>query len=357
MIVRRWVPTLALVACTAALAGCGADTQAQSSSAAQHVDLRFGYYPNLTHGTAIVGVEKGFLAQALGSNVTLTTQTFNAGPAEVEAIFGGAIDAGYIGPNPAINAFVKSHGSLVRIVAGATSGGAGLVVRPAAGISGVASLKGKKLATPQLGNTQDVALRTWLASQGLKTDPQGGGDVSITPADNSTIVQLFKSGQIDGAWVPEPYLSRLVEEAGGSLLVDESTLWPQGQFVTAELIVTTKLLNEHPDVVRHLIEGEVTATDWTKAHPADAEQVINTALEKLSGKALSAKVLADAWTRLTFSVDPLASALQAAAKNAEDAGLLDKSTDLKGIFDLRTLNTVLRAQGRQPVSSAGLGPT
>ena len=344
----------AIAGCLTAVVGCGQSSSSPASQ--QHRELRLGYYPNLTHATAIIGVEKGFLAMALGPNLTLKTQTFNAGPAEVEAIFGGAIDAAYIGPNPVINAYVRSHGSLVRIVSGATSGGAGLVVRPGAGISDAASLKGKHLATPQLGNTQDVALRSYLAAHGMRTTVQGGGDVTITPTDNSSIVQLFKSGRIDGAWVPEPYLSTLLDNAGGKLLVDEATLWPQGQFVTAELVVTTKLLNENPEVVRGLIQGDVTATDWVNSNPQEAQQVVNSALQKLTGKPLTAKVVADAWSRLTFSEDPLAAALQRAARSAESVGLLS-NIDLKGIIDVRILNDVMRSKGRAGVSSAGLGPS
>jgi NitT/TauT family transport system substrate-binding protein len=286
--------------------------------------------------------------------VTVTTQTFNAGPAAVEAIFGGALDAAYVGPNPAINAYIKSKGALVRVVAGAASGGAALVVRPAAGIHGAADLKGKKLATPQLGNTQDVALRSYLAANGIKTTPQGGGDVSITSTDNATILQLFKQGQLDGAWVPEPWVSRMVSEAGGTVFVDEATLWPGGKFPTTELVVTTAFLQAHPTTVRHLIEGHVAAANWIKANPTDAQTVVNNALLRLTQKKLDATVLATAWQKLDFSVDPLASALAKQASAAHAAGLIG-TVDLHGIMDLTVLNSVLRAQGKPTVSSGGYG--
>ena len=208
------------------LLACGGVAQqpAQGAQEDQHVDLRLGYQPNLTHATALVAVRKGILAGDLGSSVTLRTSTFGAGPDEVEALLSNSIDAAYLGPNPAINAFLQSRGQAVRIISGATSGGAALVVRPS--ISTPADLRGRTLATPQLGNTQDVALRYWLNRNSLRTTKEGGGDVSIHPQDNAQTLQTFRQGQIDGAWVPEPWATRLVLEGGGRVLQDERDLWP-----------------------------------------------------------------------------------------------------------------------------------
>ena len=333
------------------LAACGQATQATS---AQHVELRLGYQPNLTHAAAIAGVEKGYLAKALGGNVTLSTQTFNAGPAEVEAINGGALDAAFVGPSPAVNAFSKSHGKLIRIVAGAASGGAGLVVRSDLHITDASQLKGRKLGSPQLGNTQDVAMRAWLIDHGLQIPAQGSGDVDIASADNATLLQLFKQGGIDGAWVPEPWLSRMIDEGKGTLLVDESTLWPHGSFPTTELVVTTDFLNAHPDAVRGLVAGLVDTVDWMRSYPAEAQQVVNAGLLKLTQKKLSDQVLQDAWQRLTFTDDPLASALATEAAHAHKVGLLG-SVDLHGIIDVRALDAVLQSKGEATVSSGGYG--
>lgn len=347
----RLAAALAALAGACVLAGCGQQADAQSSGP---VTLRLGYLANVTHAIPLVGVAKGFYAQALGAGVSLRTQTFNAGPAAVEAMFGGALDAAYVGPNPAINGFVTSKGSELRIVAGAASGGAALVVRPGAGISTPADLRGKKLATPQLGNTQDVALRSYLAAHGLRTTPQGGGDVSITSTDNATILQLFKQGQIDGAWMPEPWVSRMVGEAGGVVFVDEATLWPGGQFPTTELIVATSFLDAHPDVVRNLVTGHVATADWIAANPAGAQTTVNGALLQLTQKKLAAAELASAWQRLTFTVDPLAAQLARQAAAAHAAGLLD-SDDLHGIMDLTILNGILTGEGKPAVSSGGYG--
>jgi NitT/TauT family transport system substrate-binding protein len=349
-----------LVVLASILAACGASSQASggatpdSSTNSGPVDLRLGYFANLTHAPALVGVSKGYFKDALASNVRLTTQTFSAGPAEVEAIFGGALDAGFIGPSPAINAYVKSKGGAIRIVAGAASGGAALVVRPAAGIDGPADLKGKILATPQLGNTQDVALRAYLLDHGIHTDALGGGDAKIVPTDNATTLQLFQQGKVDGAWVPEPWVARLHQQAGGKVLVDERSLWPGGQFATTELVVAKPFLDKHPDTVVALISAESKAIDWIGANPVEAKAAVNDALLQLTGKALKPPVIDEAWTRLRFSVDPLASTLKKEAADAKRAGLL-ADTSLGSILDLRLLNQVLAAGGKPKVDAAGLG--
>jgi NitT/TauT family transport system substrate-binding protein len=336
-----------------ALAGCGSDSKKASQEGgavkgAEKVTLRLGYFTNVTHASALVGLEKGIFADKLGPNVTLTPSVFNAGPAAVEAIFSGAIDATYVGPNPAINAFSKSKGEAIRIISGATTGGAFLVVNPS--IAKPADLKGKKIATPQLGNTQDVALRSWLKANKLASDTQGGGDVSVVPQDNAQSLEAFKSGAIAGAWVPEPWATRMIQEGKGKVLVDEKTLWPGGQFVTTQLMVRTPFLKDHPDVVQHLLEGQVAATDFLNANPAEAKTLVNQGIAKVAGKALPQAVLDGAWPNMTFTNDPIASSLRTGADNAKAVGLLDAGTKLDGIYDLTLLNTVLKAAGKPEVN-------
>jgi NitT/TauT family transport system substrate-binding protein len=340
------LPLLAATLVPLVAAGCGAE--AAESGTAPATTVRLGYFPNVTHATAIVGVEKGIFATALGGD-TLKTQTFNAGPAAVEALLSGAIDATYIGPNPAINAFAKSNGAAIRIISGATSGGAALVVKPS--ITSAQELKGKKVASPQLGNTQDVALRNWLADQGLKTDPQGGGDVTILPQENAQTLETFKSGAIDAAWVPEPWVSRLVLEGGGTVLVDEASLWPGGRFVTTHLIVSTRFLKDHPGTVKRLLDGQVEANAFVNADPAEAQRLVNAGIEKITGKKLSDATIRAAWKNLTFTNDPVPSSLKASAEHAEAVGLLDH-VDLDGIYDLGPLNGVLKAEGEPAVKGA-----
>ena len=331
---------VALAASLTGLAACGS-----GGSANEPVTLRLGHFPNLTHATAIVGIEKGIFKQNLGANVTLETKQYNAGPAAVEALFAGAIDATYIGPNPSINAFSQSHGQAVRIVAGAASGGVFFVVKP--GITKPEDLKGKTIATPQLGNTQDVALRYWLKQKGYTTTKEGGGDVKIKPQDNAVTVDDFKAGRIDGAWVPEPTASRLVA-AGGTVLIDERDLWPDKKFVITNLLVSKTFLDEHPDVVRQLIKGSVESNKFINANPEQAQKVVSDGIEKLTGKPLDAKQTADAWKSITFLDDPLSSTLIGGAGHAEDVGLLAK-TELNGIYDLTLLNEVLKDEGQSEV--------
>ena len=273
-----------LVAMAMVLVACGSDSDDSSSSggteksessapaSTEPVTLRLGFFPNVTHGPAVVGLEGGAFENALGDNVTLEPVPFSAGPAAIEALFADAIDASFIGPNPAINGYAQSNGEALRIVSGSTSGGAFFVVKPE--ITKPADLAGKKIATPQLGNTQDVAARAWLKDEGFTTDTAGGGDVSIIPQENSITLDAFKNGEIDGAWVPEPWATRLIQEGGGTILVDEADLWPDGQYVTTHLIVATKFLDEHPDVVKQLIEGELDAIDEIEQNPEASEQLV-----------------------------------------------------------------------------------
>lgn len=329
-------------------AACGAGNATARAGAAKVV-LRLGYFSNITHATALVGVEKGIFARALGTDVRLERQIFNAGPAAVEALFSGALDATYIGPNPALNAYARSKGEAIRIVSGATSGGAFLVVKPT--VRTPADLRGKKVASPQLGNTQDVALRAWLASNGLETNQQGGGDVSVVPQDNAQTLEAFAAGDIVGAWVPEPWASRLILEGGGKVLVDERDLWPGGRYVTTHLIVRTTFLREHRDVVERLLRGQVEANDFVNERSADAKLVVADAIAAITGKRLSGTLIDRAWGSLTFTDDPIASSLLKSAAEAQRLGLLPP-VDLSGIYELSLLNGVLRSVGEREVPAA-----
>jgi NitT/TauT family transport system substrate-binding protein len=334
----------ALLPLALALAGCGQDG---SSPASEARVLRLGYFANVTHAPAIVALEQGFLSETLGPDVKLELRTFNAGPEAVEAIFSDALDIAYIGPNPAINAFAQSGGEAIRIVAGATSGGASLVVDPK--ISSPAQLKGTKLATPQRGNTQDVALRAWLRENGLSSDLEGGGDVSILPQPNAQTLETLRAGEIQGAWVPEPWASRLVLEGGGAVLVDERTLWPDGRFVTTHVMVRTAFLKQQPEIVAGFLRAHVRAVDLLNAEPARTREIVNAAIGRLTGKALPPEVIERAWAALVFTVDPIASSLRKSAEDAAAVGLLD-AVKLDGIYDLAALNAILVAAGKPAVS-------
>ncbi|MGW1098510.1 aliphatic sulfonate ABC transporter substrate-binding protein [Streptomyces sp. NPDC002455] len=314
--------------------------------------VKIGYFPNLTHATALVGIQEGLIAKELGGT-TVKPSTFNAGPSEIEALNAGSIDIGFIGPSPSINGYSKSKGQSLRIIGGSASGGVKLVVNPKK-IKTLDDLKGKKIATPQLGNTQDVAFLNWISEKGWKVDAQSGkGDVSVVRSDNKVTPDAFKSGSLDGAWLPEPTASKLVSE-GGKVLLDESKLWPDDKFVITNIIVSQKFLSEHPDVVDAVLRGTVNTNKWINANPDKAKASANSALEKLSGKALPAEVLDPAWESIQITDDPLAATLQAQADHAVKAGLLEKP-DLAGIYDLKPLNKILKAEGQPEVADAGLG--
>lgn len=339
---KRASALLAAAAAGLVVAACG--TSGASNTPAS--ELRLGYYANLTHAPALVGVKDGFFQQALGSQTTLKTNIFNAGPDAVTALLSGSIDASYVGPNPAINAFIQSHGEAVRIISGATSGGAELVVNQA--IQSPSDLKGKTLASPQLGNTQDIALRWWLKQQGFSTTSTGGGDVKVMPQDNATTLNSFRQGQIDGAWEPEPWATRLVLEGKGHVLVDERSLWPGGQFTTVMLVVRTDFLNRHPSTVQHLLEGQLKAIDFLQQNPTQAQKDANDAITGITTKGLAPGVVQAAWGNLTFTMDPIAPSLKSSADHAFQLGLL-KSENLSGIYNIVILNQVLVAQGRPQV--------
>ncbi|HSZ29993.1 MAG TPA: ABC transporter substrate-binding protein [Pseudonocardiaceae bacterium] len=351
-VIVRVLATLIVVWALVLAAGCGDSDRSIGAAPGPAPSVRLGYFANLTHAAAIIGVNRGFIAKELGTT-TLTTQIFDAGPAAVEALFSGGLDAAYVGPSPAINAFMRSDGKAIRIIAGATSGGAQLVVRQ--GITTAQDLRGTTLASPELGNTQDVALRAWLTKQGLRNSIQGGGDVTIAPTQNADTLQLVKSGKLDGAWLPEPWASRLVLEAGAKVLVDERDLWPGGQFVTTQLIVRTEFLERYPQTVEALLRGHVDAVQWATQHPAEAKTVVNDGINALTGTPLKPEVLDRAWHNLTITDDPIAASLQRSAENAVTAGVATKQADLHGIYELSILNRILAQRSLPSVSADGLG--
>ncbi len=343
---------IALIGAGAAVASSNAkDNGAVEAPTAPAAELKLGYFGNITHGPALAGVEKGIIADKLG-DTTLQTQVFTTGPATVEALNAGAIDAAYLGPNPALNSFVQSGGESIRIVAGAASGGAAFVVRP--GITSAEQLRGKTIATPQLGGTQDVALRIWLADRGLATNASGGGDVTINPTTNAQTLRLFQDGKIDGAWVAEPWTSRLVLQAGARVLVNEAGLWDNGEFSTTVLAVNKSFLEKHPQTVEALVAGHVGSVQWLNNNPDQAGKVINQALATAIGQPLEDPVIARALTELTFTADPLAATFPTLLEHGVSVGV-SKPAELTGLFELTLLNKVLKAAGEQPVTAAGLG--
>ena len=317
--------------------------------------LRIGYFPNITHAQAVIGLNDGDFQKVLGNNVTVETVKFNAGPSAIESLLADRIDATYIGPNPAINGYLLTDGKDLRVISGASSGGASFVVRNDSGIETVNDLGGKKFASPQLGNTQDVALRKYLIDNGYNTI-ENGGNVTVLPIANADILTAFLKKEIDGAWVPEPWATRLVQEAGGKVLVDEKSLWPDGKFVTANLIVRTDYLEKNPDVIKKLLEAHVDETLKINNDTAAAAKEFNTQLKKLTGQEISENVLDKAFSNLELTYDPLKLTLFKSANDAYDLGFIEKGKDrpnLSGIYDTTLLNEVLAEKGLQSIDDTG----
>lgn len=333
------------------LAGCAGNSAPPEGGGAdtgKPDTVTIGYFPNMTHAPAIVGLADGTFQEALGDDVTIKTATFNSGTEEIEALFAGGIDIGFIGPSPTVTGWQKSNGEALHVIAGTAANGASLVVNE--GIDSAADLEGKTIATPSLGNTQDVAARYWLKEQGYETDAAGGGDVKIQPQDNATALTALQTGSIDGAWVPEPWATRMIEEGGAHVLVNEPELWPDGLFVTTNVIVSSTFLEEHPQAVSDFLSGLLITLDDMAADPAAAQTTVGEQIGKITGSAPDHEQLVKAWDNVVFTADPLVSTLVAQAQHAVDLGLLEP-VDLDGLYVLDPLNALLQERGDEAVKS------
>lgn len=348
IIVRHYLQRILLLLLLSLTLQACSSTASDNSQSNGPITVHLAYFPNLTHALALVGIARGTFQHDMGLH-HLDIKTFNAGPDLINALLAGSIDIGYVGPNPAINGYITSHGGL-RIISGASSGGAMLIVRPGATIKTVQDLNGKKLADPQIGGTQDISLRHYLQEHGLKTTDQGG-TIQIIPTDNSNILNEFKQGQIDGAWVPEPWASRLVIEDRGQVFVDERDLWPNHKFVTTNVVVRTAFLDQHPDIVKEFLQADVETVQYMQSNPDAAKTLINSQLQKLTGKPLASAVIDLALKHLDVTYDPLASTLFQTANNAYTLKLLENKPDV-GIYDLNPLNAVLASKELPKVSAS-----
>gem|GEM_PF-18342 len=333
------------------IAGLSISNHAYSQGTEKKV-LRLGFFPNINHAQAVIGVGNGAFQKSLGDNIEIKRFIFNAGPSAIEALFAKQIDAAYVGPNPAINGYIVSGGKDVRIVAGASSGGAVFVVRNDSGIQSPKDFAGKKFASPQLGNTQDVALRKYLLDNGYQTK-EHGGNVEVVPAKNADILTLLLKKQVDGAWVPEPWGERFIKEANSRLFLDERDLWPDGKFVTANILVRTDYLQNNPDVIKKLLASHVDETQWINTHQDEAIKQFNIELKKLTGQIIPEDVLKQSLPRLELTWDPIISSLIKSANDAFDIGFLGKTRpDISGIYDLKLLNEVLKDKGLQTIDES-----
>jgi NitT/TauT family transport system substrate-binding protein len=320
--------------------------------------LRIGYFPNINHAQAVIGLGNGTFQKALGNNVDVKTFVFNAGPSAMEALFAKQVDVTYVGPNPAINAYVVSQGKDLRIISGASSGGAVFVVRNDSGIQSTKDFANKKFASPQLGNTQDVALRKYLLDNGYKTK-ENGGSVEVVPAKNPDILTLMLKKELDGAWVPEPWGARLIKEANARLFIDERDLWPpNGQFVTSNIVARTDYLQNNPDIIKKLLAAHVDETEWINSHKEEAIKAFNVELKKITGQIIPEDQLRGALARMELTYDPIKLSLFQSANSAFDIGFLGKTRpDLSGIYDLKLLDEVLSEKGLPAIDAGGQDQT
>lgn len=316
-------------------------SQQSFSQAEDKKVLRIGYFPNINHAQAVIGIGNGDFQKVLGNNIEIKPLVFNAGPSAIEALFAKQVDVTYVGPNPAINGYVVSGGEDIRIISGASSGGAVFIIRADSGIESAKDFANKKFASPQLGNTQDVALRNYLIENGYKTT-ENGGNVTVLPAKNPDILTLFLKKEIDGAWIPEPWGERLIKEANGKLFLDERDLWPDGKFVTGLIVARSEYLKQNPDVIEKFLKAHIEETQWINNNKEEAVKAFNTELKKLTGQTIPEDTLKESLIRLELTYDPIQQSLYKSANDAFDIGFLGKTKpDLSNIFDLNIQNRIL----------------
>ena len=310
-------------------------------------NVKVGYFPNITHAQALVGMEQGSFEKAIGEKYKIDWKLFNAGPAEVEALFAGVIDIGYIGPVPAITAFAKSKGD-IQIIAGATDAGAIFVSKKGLTIKNLKDLNGKKIAVPQFGNTQDLILRSILSKNGFK-DTTKGGTVEVRQAANADILSLLQKGDIDAALVPEPWGSRLVKEAKANIILDYKDVFKEGNYTSAVVVVRTEFLKDHPQIVESFIKNHVEVTYYINKNQEQAKDIVNKQITKLTKKGISKDVLDAAFKRLTVTNNPEKDSVLEFVKASVKEGFLKVEPDTKNLFNLSILNKVLKEKGQEQI--------
>ena len=292
--------------------------------------LRIGYFPNVTHAQGLIGAQTsrlghGWFEQRLGQDVAVQWFPFNAGPSAMEALLAGSIDMTYVGPNPALNVYIRSAGDEIRVMAGAAEGGAALVLRKDAGIDSPAGFRGRRIATPQLGNTQDVAARAWFKAHGFRITLTGG-DLQVIPTANPDQLSLFTQGRLDGVWTVEPWVSRLQLEAGGVVYLE------QKDAVTTVLVSGVKALRQKPELVAKFVAAHRELTAWINAHPSEARELVRAGLSAETKREISASLVASAWTRLTFTDSVSAGRFEALVRDAQSVGFLRNAIPLDRLF-------------------------
>lgn len=298
---------------------------------AETITLRIGHFPNITHAQGLVAHQlsrrgEGWFEQRLGNGVRIEWYVYNAGPSAMEALFAHALDMSYVGPNPAINAYAKSQGEEIRIIAGAANGGAALVVHKNGTIQAPEDFREKRLATPQLGNTQDVSCRAWLIAHGYRIT-QTGGDVNIIPTANPDQLMLFMRAEIDGAWTVEPWVSRLEQEGNGRIYLEEH------EAITTVLVASSTFLREHRELAQTVVSAHAELTAWIQAHPEEAQALIQDELEAETTRSMSPELISHAWPRLHFTNELSLPSLETFIAAAKQVGFLRRDVDFSCLVE------------------------
>ena len=300
-------------------------------SASGETKIRMGHFPNITHAQGVIAHAlsrqgKGWFEQRLGVDTKIEWFVYNAGPSAMEAIFANSIDLTYVGPGPALNAYAKSNGAEVRLIAGAANGGAGLIVQSDQNLKTPADFRGKKIGTPQLGNTQDISCRAWLTEGGLKIT-QLGGEASVIPTSNPDQLGLFKSKKIDGVWTVEPWLTRIEKEASGKIIVDETDA------ATTVLVSRAKFLNEQRDLARKILQAHNELTEWIAKNPDEAQKLVKAELVEETRSDMSPDIIAAAWKRIVFTAETPRTSVEKFVQNSVRAGFIKTAPDLSKLFE------------------------
>ena len=300
--------------------------------------IRVAFFPSIGHAAPIVGIENGIFESGIGEEIKIETKLFDSGPQVIESIFAGSIDVAYVGPGPVINGFLKSNGNDVKILAGAASGGASFIAQPDSGLDSIENFDGKRIASPEISNSQDVSLRYYLALNDLKPVDKGG-TVFVLNISNPDIYTLFAKGEIDGAWIPEPWATMLVEELNGVRLFNEEKLWPNEEFASVLLIARTNYLENNPEVIRNWIKSHEETVSWINSNPDESKAIFSNFLKKYMGKSLPLKIIDESFSNLEITSNPLKNSVLTFAERADSLGYLGRTGyNLDGIFYQSDLN-------------------
>ena len=300
--------------------------------------IRVAFFPSIGHIIPIVGLEEKIFEKGIGEEKQIETKLFDSGPQVIESIFSGSIDVAYVGPGPIINGFLKSDGKDIKILSGAASGGASFIIQPNSGLESLENFDGKRIASPQISNSQDVSLRHYLESHGLKS-VEKGGTVFVLNISNPDIYTLFAKGDIDGAWVPEPWATILVQELDGIRLFNEEKLWPNEEFASVLLIVRTKYLENNPETVQKWVESHEKTVTWINSNPNKSKSLFSNFLMDYMGKSLPTKIIDESFSNITITSDPIKNSVIIFAERADSLGYLGRSGyNLDGIFYNAVLN-------------------